>query len=268
MLAASKTLGKISGLSGGAFGGERFVDLDFEVQTAIELLAADKQDPARYAGVLMLKELARNNPTQFHPHVGLVLDSILAPLRDPRIHVREGAAELLAACLDILMQRERQPDNPYLINVWMHAQAGLKMSAPDAVHGSLLTYRELFLYGGMVSCIITSVAILDLSESAKFMKNHFIDTALQILKFRTHRDPHIRKMVIMLIPTLAVYDTDTFTEHFLHPTMAHLMTQLDSPTDKATGTVRIIEACMPSLISVTYQLSSLLVMLPEQSAAV
>lgn len=150
MLAASKTLGKIAGLSSGAFGGERFVDLDFEVQTAIEWLSADKQDPARYAGVLMLKELARNNPIQFHPHVGLVLDSILAPIRDPRLIVREGAAELLAACLDILMQRERQSDNPHLVSTWQNAQSGLKSSSPEIIHGSLLTYRELLLYGGMV----------------------------------------------------------------------------------------------------------------------
>ena len=67
------------------------------------------------------------------------------------------------------------------------------------------------------------------------MKNYFGDVAEQILKFRIHRDPVIRKTVITLIPTLAVYDTETFIEHFLHPTMAHLMAQLESPSDKATG---------------------------------
>lgn len=165
MIAASKTLGNIAGLSSNAFGGERFVDLDFEVQTAIELLAADKQDPARYAGVLMLKELAKNNSIQFHPHIGLVLDSILAPLRDPRIIVREGAAELLAACLDILVQRERQTDNPHLVSVWQNAQAGLKMSAPEVIHGSLLTYKELLLYGGMVRPLLAARDLTDNLEA-------------------------------------------------------------------------------------------------------
>ena len=58
MLAASKTLGRIAELGGAAFG-ERF--MDFEVPAAIELF--DKSEAGRYAGVLILKELARNSPT-------------------------------------------------------------------------------------------------------------------------------------------------------------------------------------------------------------
>ncbi|EEB86681.1 hypothetical protein MPER_16278, partial [Moniliophthora perniciosa FA553] len=49
-----------------------------------------------------------NSPTYFQAHIGIVFDNILAPIRDPKVHVREGAAELLAACLEIVTQRERQ----------------------------------------------------------------------------------------------------------------------------------------------------------------
>ena len=59
------------------------------------------------------------------------------------------------------------------------------------------------------------------------MKENFLDAAEQILSFKTHKELTIRKMVITLIPTLAVYDTQTFSEHFLHKAMAHLLTQLD-----------------------------------------
>ena len=69
------------------------------------------------------------------------------------------------------------------------------------------------------------------------MKSHYTDTAEQILKFRSHRDPNIHKMVIALIPTLAVYDTETFTDQFLHPSMDYLMTQLANPGDKSIGNV-------------------------------
>lgn len=147
MLAASKTLGKIAEIGGAAFG-EHF--MDYEVQTAIEMLQADKQEPGRYAGVLILKELARNSPTYFHSHIGLVFEKILVPLRDTRIIVRESAAELLAACLEIITQRERQPRSPYLFKILQDAQMGLKMAQPEIIHGSLLTYRELLLHGGMV----------------------------------------------------------------------------------------------------------------------
>jgi serine/threonine-protein kinase mTOR len=147
MLAASKTLGQIAEIGGAVFG-EGFMDK--EVPTAIEMLQGDKQESPRYAGVLILKELARNSPTYFHSHISLVFDKILIPLRDPRLIVREGAGELLAACLEIVIQRERQTRSPYLSKILQDAQLGLKMSQPEVIHGSLLTYRELLLHGGMV----------------------------------------------------------------------------------------------------------------------
>ena len=67
------------------------------------------------------------------------------------------------------------------------------------------------------------------------MKNNVQDAADQIMKFKTHRDPHVRKMVITLIPTLAMYDTQTFTEHHLHKVMAHLLAQLETPTERSVG---------------------------------
>jgi serine/threonine-protein kinase mTOR len=149
MLAASKTLGQIAEIGGGAAFGEHF--MDYEVSAAIGLLQGDKQEPGRYAGVLILKELARNSPGYFHSHIDLVFDKILMPIRDPRVIVREGAAELLAACLEIIAQRERQGRSAHLSKILADAQAGLKMSQPEIIHGSLLTYRELLLHGGMVS---------------------------------------------------------------------------------------------------------------------
>lgn len=147
MLAASKTLGQIAESGGAAFG-ERF--MDFEVPAAIDLLQGDKQESSRYAGVLILKELARNSPTYFYSHITLVFEKILLPLRDTRVIVREGAAELLAACLEIVTQRERQTCSPYLSKILQDAQAGLRAGQPEIIHGSLLTYRELLLHGGMV----------------------------------------------------------------------------------------------------------------------
>ncbi|KAI0046207.1 atypical/PIKK/FRAP protein kinase [Auriscalpium vulgare] len=218
MLAASKTLGQIAEIGGPAFG-DRF--MDFEVPAAIGLLQGDKQEPGRYAGVLILKELARNSATYFYPHIDLVFDKILVPLRDARLIVREGAAELLAACLEIISARERQTPSNHLYKILKDAQQGIKMSQPEVIHGSLLTYRELLLHGGM------------------FMKENFIETAEQILKFRTSRDALVRKMVITLIPTLAVYDTQTFSEHFLHKAMGHLLMHLDKSSERSFAFIAI-----------------------------
>jgi FKBP12-rapamycin complex-associated protein len=68
------------------------------------------------------------------------------------------------------------------------------------------------------------------------MRENFMDTAESILRFRTSRDPLVRKMVITLIPTLAVYDTQTFSEHFLHKAMGHLLTLLSKSHERAFGT--------------------------------
>jgi len=67
------------------------------------------------------------------------------------------------------------------------------------------------------------------------MKENFLDTAEQILRFKSHRDPLVRKMVIIMIPSLAAYDTQTFTEHFLHKAMAHLLTQLEKLNERSFG---------------------------------
>ncbi|KAF8659826.1 hypothetical protein AX16_001711 [Volvariella volvacea WC 439] len=218
MLSASKTLGQIAMIGGAAFG-ERF--MDYEVPAAIEMISPDKPETARYAGVLILKELARNSANYFHSHINIVLDKILGPLRDPRVFVREGAAELLAACLEIVAQRDRVGRSQYLQKILTDAQSGLRQTQPEIIHGSLLTYRELMLHAGM------------------FMRETFLDSAEQILRFKSHRDPLIRKMIITLIPSLAAYDTQTFIENFLHKAMAHLLTQLEKPNERAFAFVAI-----------------------------
>ncbi len=62
-----------------------------------------------------------------------------------------------------------------------------------------------------------------------------MDAAETILRFKLHRDPLVHKTVIALIPTLAHYDTQTFSEHFMHKAMAHLLEQLSKPAERSFG---------------------------------
>ncbi len=66
-----------------------------------------------------------------------------------------------------------------------------------------------------------------------------MDAAEQILSFKMHREPVVRKMIITLIPTLAVYDTQTFSKHFLQKAMAHLLTQLEKTDERSVAFVAI-----------------------------
>ena len=54
--------------------------MDFEVQVAVALLQSDKHEFARHAGVLILKELARNSQAYFHSHVGPCFDRLFIAL--------------------------------------------------------------------------------------------------------------------------------------------------------------------------------------------
>ncbi|KAF7309844.1 Serine/threonine-protein kinase TOR [Mycena indigotica] len=225
MLLASQTLGKIVFAAsktatshvpsaGGAFN-ESF--MDHQVPAAINLI--QQQDSPRYAGVLILKELAINSPTYFYAHIGMVFENILAPLRDQRLVVREAAAELLSACLEIVIDRERT--SPYLYQVLKDAEDGCLIGQPEVVHASLLAYRALFIHGGM------------------FMRDVFTTAVEKILHFRADRDPLIRKLVLTIIPSLASYDTQTFSDLYLKKTMAHLLDVLDRPVDRANAFIAI-----------------------------
>jgi FKBP12-rapamycin complex-associated protein len=240
MLLASQTLGKIVfaasksinhvSSAGGAFN-ESF--MDHQVPAAINLIQPDKQESPRYAGVLILKELARNSPTYFYAHIGLVFDNILVPLRDQRLIVRDAAAELLATCLEIVGQRELPNKNPYLNNVLKDAQAGLRQAQPEIIHASLLAYRQLLLHGGMVRVLYLCSPFAYFFF--QFMKDAFAHTAETILRFRSHRDSLIRRLVMTLIPVLASYDTETFCDLYLKKSMAHLAGVLDKPNDRHMG---------------------------------
>ncbi|KAG6843936.1 hypothetical protein H0H87_011584 [Tephrocybe sp. NHM501043] len=215
MLLASQALGQIAKIGGDAFG-ESFVDK--EVPAALEMIL---HEHTRHAGLLIIKELALNSLTFFYTHLDGVFKGIILPLRDSRLVVREAAAEVLAACLEVLTQRDRQPTNQYLPDLLLEAQAGLKQSLVNIIHGSLLIYRELLLHAGMA------------------MHKMFLETAEQILLLKSHREPLIRKAVIGLIPSLAAYDTQSFTEHILQKVMAHLLLSTERPLEQSSAFLAI-----------------------------
>ena len=67
------------------------------------------------------------------------------------------------------------------------------------------------------------------------MKETFIETAENILRYKDHKDALVRRSVITIIPTLATYDTQTFIEHFLHKAMGHLLPQLKKQSERTIG---------------------------------
>jgi hypothetical protein len=70
-----------------------------------------------------------------------------------------------------------------------------------------------------------------LTPLLKFVRELYMHFGQEVLKYKAHRDPLVRATVVSLIPTLAMYDVTLFTDYFMHPSMAHLLSLLDKPSD-------------------------------------
>ncbi|WFD05627.1 non-specific serine/threonine protein kinase [Malassezia vespertilionis] len=213
MIAASKVLGRIAKYGGHALG-DQFIE--FEVLRALDLLQGEYNENGRYAAVLIVKEIARNVPYLFHVYVMRVIDNIWVALRDPKVAVREAAAEALGACFQIISEREKQMGTQAYETTYDEAERGLKDTSVDAIHGSLLAILKL------------------LRHSRSFMKTRLHRTCELILRLHKHRDPLVKRTVTNLIPVLAAYDPQYFANEYLKPVMAVLIEQLRRERDKST----------------------------------
>ncbi|KAI8848058.1 FAT domain-containing protein [Chytridium lagenaria] len=79
---------------------------DFEAKRALEWLQGDRGDVRRYAGVLVLRELCWATPGLMHNYVGTMMSVVWVALRDPKVMIREAAAQALGAFLEIVKSKE------------------------------------------------------------------------------------------------------------------------------------------------------------------
>ncbi|GJN89148.1 hypothetical protein Rhopal_002122-T1 [Rhodotorula paludigena] len=213
MTMAAKVFARLAA-QGGSQMGEH---VDIQVKSCIEWLQGERIEARRYAAVLVLRELTRSAPGLVYENVPDLLDNLWTALRDPKVAIREAAAGALAGCLLIVTQRDSQYRHDMFAMVYEQAQRGFKLNTPEAIHGSLLGCKELFLEGKM------------------FMADRYTEVCDQILSFKDHRDPLVRRAVVELIPTLASYNHADFTTQYLHKTMVYLLGQLKNNRDRTTS---------------------------------
>lgn len=194
-----------------------------EVPVLIKLLAVENAgNQARFAALLILAETARQVPTELYASVNEILDTIFLPLRDPRPHVRDGAARLLEAGVGVLLKRDRgQVDHPVLVRLLRDAEAGLRSVAPDTVHGSLLAIRGLITAG------------------KDFMRPRFAFVAESTLRLHAHKDSNVRRAAITLVPILAEYEPDGFCAQYLDRSMRFLLDHLERNLERDATFVSI-----------------------------
>ncbi|KAJ4349705.1 phosphatidylinositol kinase- protein kinase tor1 [Didymosphaeria variabile] len=214
MVVAAKALGRLA-KPGGTLTAEL---VEAEVKVALEWLQMERTESRRFAAVLILRELAKNSPTLMYQWIAQIFEVIWVALRDPKVLIRESAAEAISACFEIISPRDHQMRQMWFGRVYDEILKGFNLNTNEAIHGSLLTMKEL------------------LDKSAMFMNDQkYKETVETVLKYREHRDALVRREVVLIIPILASYSPTEFAAKYLHQCMLHLqgLIRKDRDRDKA-----------------------------------
>lgn len=217
LMFAARALGHLA-VPGGALTAEL---VESEVQSALEWLQSERQESRRFAAVLCIHELAKNSPTLLYAFVPEILEFIWIPLRDPKVLIRETAAEAVGACFEIISARDTNMRKKYFTKMYDEAAVGLKTNNVESIHGSLLTMKELLLKGGM------------------YMQEHYKAACDTTLRLKDHREPRIRAQVVVLIPILAGYAPVEFAGGYLHSFMIYLQGQLKRDKERNAAFIAI-----------------------------
>lgn len=226
---ASQALGHLA-VPGGALTAEL---VESEVKSALEWLQSERQESRRFAAVLCVKELAKNSPTLFYAFVPQILDCIWVALRDPKVLIRENAAEAVGYCFEIISARDSTLRQQWFMRMYDETIQGFKNPSLEYIHGSLLTMKQLLEKGGM------------------FMHEHY-KTACDIsLRLKDHREPRIRGEIVDLIPILAGYSPTEFASTYLHNFMIYLQGQLkkDKERNEAFEAIGLVANAVGSAIA-------------------
>lgn len=64
------------------------------------------------------------------------------------------------------------------------------------------------------------------------MAEYYHEICELTLRYRDSKEVVVRRLVISLIPQMAVYDSEEFESRYLHRSMAYLLSALRKPTDR------------------------------------
>ncbi|KAL9635499.1 MAG: hypothetical protein Q9164_003418, partial [Protoblastenia rupestris] len=217
LMFAARALGHLA-IPGGALTAEL---VETEVQSALEWLQNERHENRRFAAVLIIRELAKNSPTLLYSFVPQVFDCIWVALRDPKVMIRETAAEAAGTCFEIIAARDAGLRKQWFQKIYDETQLNFKSTNSDHVHGSLLIVKELLLRGGM------------------FMRDHYKEACDITLRLKDHRETRIRALVVNVIPILAGYAPELFAQTYLHKFMVFLQGQLKKDRERNDAFVAI-----------------------------
>jgi FKBP12-rapamycin complex-associated protein len=106
--------------------------------------------------------------------------------------------------------------------IYEEIQKGLRLTNPEAIHGSLLALKEIF------NC-----------NAARYAEGRYQDLCEIVLRYKDHRDILIRKTVMLMIPDLTKLDVQEFVITFFPSSMNYLLSQLKKEKERSTAFMSI-----------------------------
>eukprot|EP01119_Soliformovum_irregulare_P019909 TRINITY_DN6394_c0_g1_i1.p1 TRINITY_DN6394_c0_g1~~TRINITY_DN6394_c0_g1_i1.p1 ORF type:complete len:1896 (-),score=591.61 TRINITY_DN6394_c0_g1_i1:8-5695(-) len=200
----------------------------FDFQTALEWLQGDRQEAKRHSACLILKEVAINSPTLFYSSISSFMELIWVALRDSKAAIRESAVEALGASLKIVSERESKYRLQWFQKIYEESQKAFqsKIVNSDWIHSALLTLAEL------------------LKKTGSFLRDRYDEIATTVLRYKGDKDKLVKKGVIILIPILAFFAPDKFTQSYLDESIHHLLFILKRDVERPAAFLAIGETAL------------------------
>ena len=227
--------------------------------------ASDRHEARRHASVLILRDMAHNAPTLFYPYVSQFFENIWVALRDAKVVIREGAADALRACLELISQRESQQRPQWYQNIYDEANKSkllfslllflfetreLKVCFSFRLEvgnswvdswgavghqGASFSQRNGWLFFFFSFFFFPTYFLFSTCVKWQFLGNRYAEICEIVLKLREHKDALVRRSVIGLIPLLAQFDPTLFASNHLATCMNYLLSQLKKDKERPPG---------------------------------
>ena len=174
---------------------------NFYLPFAFKLLGNNRSESQRFAGALILTQLAINSPSLLFARRKLLFSAIWEVVTDKNATVRGAAAEVLEVAFHLVSQRESLTE--YLVIALQQIETGFKENTSEKVIGSLLIID--MIVGGAV---LTNLELQDMIRDQNLEAQEII---WKVLQRKDSRDVDVKHKVIDIIPNLASAFSSTFS---------------------------------------------------------
>ena len=169
---------------------------------AFKLLGNSRSESQRFAGAIVLTQLAINSPSLIFARRKLLFSAIWDAVSDKNATVRGAAAEVLEVAFHLVSQRESLTE--YLVIALQQIETGFKENTSEKVIGSLLIID--MIVGGAV---LTNSELQTMIRSQNLEAQEII---WKVLQRKDSRDVDVKHKVIDIIPNLASAFSATFSQ--------------------------------------------------------